>query len=759
MSAPDRPRARRPRKQEAPPAAAPEAEASNGAEPPAPRPAGRRQKAVAADAVPSGRRAKKATAEEAEVQAERMRPRGKRDQRATLSPDKLYPFPLDHFQLEAISRIDEGHSVLVCAPTGAGKTVIAEYAVHVALAMGKRVFYTTPLKALSNQKFRDLGKLLGEQRVGLLTGDISINRDADVVVMTTEVFRNMLYGTTLGAVETNLRNVQFVVLDEVHYMNDAERGTVWEESIIYCPPTIQLVALSATVANSEEMSAWVRKVHGDTTLITTDFRPVPLRFHHFDGRHLNKLFHRTTVGDYRPKIDPKTGRRLRKWEMTPDPDALVKILHEKEMLPAIYFVFSRKGCDEAMLQSAYLQLLSEEEIDEVERIVERYVSDYPSVAEHPHVPYLFRGLAVHHAGLLPTWKVLVERLFQAGLIKVVFATETLAAGINMPARTTILSSITKRGDQGNRTLTASEFLQMSGRAGRRGMDAVGHVAVVASPYYTTADEQALASAPPDPLGSHFTPTYGMVLNLLQRHTLEEAQYLVTRSFGEFLEEQRMARRAARGAVNARFRQPRRGGDHRADKARVIANNWHKFLRLRDVLEDFDYIRKDHPTARGVIAASFRAQHELLVAEAFLSGVLDELPPPALAAVATALVAEDLRPSAWVKAMPSGKAMQALHQVSRLAKEIRGVQHRYRLDLPTRTSTDACGLTEMWSDGADWEDLLNYTNLDEGDVVRIMRRTVDLLEQVRHAPMLEPPLRTLAAAAIVGMDREPVREVL
>src|SRR3954453_23998698 len=205
----------------------------------------------------------------------------------SLPLDKLFPFPLDDFQLEAIERMDEGHSVLVTAPTGSGKTVIAEYAVHSALAAGQRVFYTTPLKALSNQKFRDLGKRLGEPRVGLLTGDISINRDADVVVMTTEVFRNMLYGTTLGAVETNLRDVRYVVLDEVHYMNDAQRGTVWEESIIYCPPLVRLVALSATVANSEDMAAWMNQVHGDTTLIQSDFRPVPLPFHFFDGRNLN----------------------------------------------------------------------------------------------------------------------------------------------------------------------------------------------------------------------------------------------------------------------------------------------------------------------------------------------------------------------------------------------------------------------------------------------------------------------------------------
>jgi superfamily II RNA helicase len=663
---------------------------------------------------------------------------------------ELFPFKLDDFQLDAIHRIDEGHSVLVCAPTGAGKTVIAEYAIHKALGKQQRVFYTTPLKALSNQKFRDLGAMLGEERVGLLTGDISINREADVVVMTTEVFRNMLYGTTLGAVETNLRDVSFVILDEVHYMNDEQRGTVWEESIVYCPPPVQLVALSATVANSEDMAAWMRSVHGDTTLISTDYRPVPLHFHYFEGRHLTPLLRRSRPGDFKSRVDMGTQRRLRRRDLMPAPDALVEELAEKEMLPAIYFVFSRKGCDDAMLTSAHLQLLGEEEVDRVEQILDRYVKEYPSVLDHTHMPYLFRGLAVHHAGMLPTWKVLVERLFQAGLIKVVFATETLAAGINMPARTTILSSITKRGDEGHRSLTASEFLQMSGRAGRRGMDRVGNVVVVASPYQTLADAQRLAMAPPDPLGSHFTPTYGMVLNLLQRHTLEEAEFLISRSFGEFLEEQRRLSRPARR---------RQREEERRERGQFVPHNWRRFVALRDVLEHYEYLKQDHPTPAGVTAASFRAEHELLVAQAVLSGVMDGLTPPEFAAVATGLVSEELRRNAWVKPSPLGGAASALQQIGRIAREIRIVEHQNRLALGTRIYSDASGLTQLWADGADWDYLMGLTNMDEGDVVRIFRRTVDLLEQVHHAPMLDQGLQETARAAVAGMDREPVREVM
>jgi superfamily II RNA helicase len=666
---------------------------------------------------------------------------------------ELFPFPLDDFQHEAIECIDAGHSVLVCAPTGAGKTVIAEYAIHRAIERGQRVFYTTPLKALSNQKFRDLGNMLGEERVGLLTGDTSINRDADVVVMTTEVFRNMLYGTTLGAVETSLRGVQFVILDEVHYMNDQQRGTVWEESIIYCPPTVQLVALSATVANAADMAAWMGNVHGDTSLVVTDYRPVPLRFHYFDNNRLSNLLRPARSSDFRPRIDRETSRRVKRWDLMPTPESLVQVLHDREMLPAIYFVFSRKGCDQAMISCGDLQLLNEEEMDRVEQFIEQYVRDYPSAADHPHLPFLYKGLAAHHAGLLPTWKVLVERLFQMGLVKAVFATETLAAGINMPARTTVLASISKRSDDGHRTLTASEFLQMSGRAGRRGMDALGHVVVVGNPYQTVAEAQRLATSPPDPLASHFTPTYSMVLNLLQRHTLEQCEFLISRSFGEFLDTQYRARKTER---RERFRGPK-------SKPKIeepqVHGNWKRFLGLKAVLHHYGYLEGDHPTPAGVTAASLRAEHELLVAESLRSGLLDELTPPEFAAVATALVSEEMRPSSWVKVIPTGEAIPALQQITRLAREMRVVQRRNRLELDTRIHADASGLTQLWAEEVDWDYLMNLTNLDEGDAVRIFRRTGDLLEQIQHAPMLPEHLQETARRAVALLDREPVREVL
>ena len=447
-----------------------------------------------------------------------------------------FPFELDDFQKDACRCITDGKSVVVCAPTGAGKTVIAQHAIHCALEQGKKVFYTTPLKALSNQKYNDFSEKYGIDKVGLLTGDTSINRGAQIVVMTTEVFRNMLYGTNFGSVTDNLKNVKYVILDEVHYMNDEQRGTVWEESIIYCPTNVQIVALSATVANADKLTEWINTVHSRTELINTDFRPVPLRFYYFDSSQPNTLLPLLTPnGTLNKKIKPekkefKRGKAVQKRNTVKD---VVRNFHEKNMLPAIYFTFSRKKCDEQMEKCASLCLVTPKEQEEIRQIIDDYIAENPYLYKNKHIEYLMLGVASHHAGLLPGWKVLVEKLFQKGLIKVVFATETLAAGINMPARSTVISSISKRTDNGHRTLTPSEFLQMSGRAGRRGMDEIGYVVIVGTPFQTPEEVAELVLSDANPLESKFSPSYSMVLNLLQRFTLEEAKELVLKSFGYF----------------------------------------------------------------------------------------------------------------------------------------------------------------------------------------------------------------------------------
>lgn len=470
-----------------------------------------------------------------------------------------FPFELDDFQKEACNLISDAKSVVVCAPTGAGKTVIAQHAIHLALESGKRIFYTTPLKALSNQKYYDFGEKYGQENVGLLTGDTSINRNAQIVVMTTEVFRNMLYGTNFGAVADNLKDVKYVVLDEVHYMNDEQRGTVWEESIIYCPTNVQIIALSATVANADELTDWINTVHSKTELVDTDFRPVPLKFYYFDSSQPNKLLPLLTPsGQLNKKINPEKhqwGKHGKNKQKSPVKD-VVRNLANQDMLPAIYFTFSRKKCDEQMEKCASLGLVSPVEQAQIRQFVDDYIAENPHLYGNKHIEFLLQGVASHHAGLLPGWKNLVEKLFQKGLIKVVFATETLAAGINMPARATVISATSKRTDSGHRMLTASEFLQMSGRAGRRGMDEIGYVVIVGTPFQTPEEVAELVLSDANPLESRFSPSYSMVLNLLQRFSLEEAKELIMKSFGYFSAGSRMQPLLKQYEINEREKNER-----------------------------------------------------------------------------------------------------------------------------------------------------------------------------------------------------------
>ncbi|MEB3241720.1 MAG: DEAD/DEAH box helicase, partial [Synechococcus sp.] len=462
-----------------------------------------------------------------------------------LDPATLFPFPLDGFQLDAVAALNQGHSVVVSAPTGSGKTLIGEYAIHRALAHGQRVFYTTPLKALSNQKLRDFREQFGADKVGLMTGDLTANREAPIVVMTTEIFRNMLYAELDDGIDP-LKGVEAVVLDECHYMNDSQRGTVWEESIIHCPPAIQLVALSATVANAGQLTDWIEQVHGPTDLIVSDFRPVPLQFSFCSAKGLHPLLNEQGTGLH-PNCKvwraPKGGgsrRRGGKNAKLPQPEApsmgfVVAQLLERQMVPAIVFLFSRRGCDKAVRDLLKASLLNEEEAAAIRQRLEAFARTSPeAVRDGVHAEALLRGVAAHHAGVLPAWKELIEELFQQGLVKVVFATETLAAGINMPARTTVISALSKRTENGHRPLMASEFLQMAGRAGRRGLDTQGYVVTMQSRFEGVREAGQLATSPPDPLVSQFTPSYGMVLNLLARYDLAKAKELVERSFGRYL---------------------------------------------------------------------------------------------------------------------------------------------------------------------------------------------------------------------------------
>ncbi|MGA7935108.1 MAG: RNA helicase [Kovacikia sp.] len=878
----------------------------------------------------------------------------------------LFPFNLDDFQLQAIDALEAGRSVVVCAPTGSGKTLIGEYVIHRALKRGRRVFYTTPLKALSNQKLRDFRELFGADTVGLLTGDVSINRDAPILVMTTEIFRNMLYGTPIGEVGTSLVGVEAVVLDECHYMNDRQRGTVWEESIIYCPPEIQLVALSATVANSDQLTDWIHQVHGPTELIYSDFRPVPLQFHFCNPKGLFPLLD-DSQKRMNPRLKPKGGKgsvrggnRRGPKQDSPALAFVLTQLQQRDMLPAIYFIFSRRGCDQAVAEISRLplSLVNEAEAARLRIQVDEFLARNPEAGRAEQIEPLYRGIAAHHAGILPAWKGLIEELFQQGLIKVVFATETLAAGINMPARTTVISSLSKRTDLGHRLLNASEFLQMSGRAGRRGMDSLGHVVTVQTPFEGVREASYLATVGADPLVSQFTPSYGMVLNLLQTHTLEEARELVERSFGQYLstlylrpqrdeiaaleaelaqlesqleavnwnllaqyeklqerlkEERRLLKTlqgqaqelraseiptalsfAVAGTVltlkgqhvpvsiplpavlvgktrgsgqfpyliclgqdnrwyvvtvndvmSLRGELPRLSGvDHLvapesmalkpgqsrsgdgnsgaiarqipvirslaedeapevyAQTQRMIAvqeqinshpvsqwgnratilkrqkrmtaireeiadrqaklnhqtqRHWEEFLDLLDILQHFDCLDGLTPTALGQATAAIRGDNELWLGLSLMSGELDALAPHHLAAACAALVVEVSRPDSWTRYSLSGEVEEALGGLRGTRRRLFQLQRKHQVALPVWLEYELVGLVEQWGLGVEWLELCANTSLDEGDVVRILRRTLDFLSQIPHVPYILPELKTSARQAIQLLDRFPVNE--
>ena len=485
----------------------------------------------------------------------------------------LYEFPLDDFQIRACREIEDGHGVLVAAPTGSGKTIVGEFAIHLARATGRKAFYTTPIKALSNQKYNDLVRRYGPDDVGLLTGDNVVNGEAPVVVMTTEVLRNMLY-----AGSQTLLGLGFVVMDEVHYLADRSRGAVWEEVIIHLPESVTVVSLSATVSNAEEFGEWLATVRGETTTIVEERRPVPLYQHVMVGRRMMDLFASSDVDaaagfvkegapvndelmriardDWassrlmRDRRSPRKGKPgssknprsvgngRRVW--IPSRTQVIEALERNRLLPAIVFIFSRVGCDAAVTQclQANIRLTTPEERDTIYEYVEQACYDLPDddrhvLGYHDFLDALTRGVAAHHAGMLPVFKQVVEELYVRGLCKVVFATETLALGINMPARTVVIEKLTKWNGENHVDLSPGEYTQLVGRAGRRGLDVEGHGVVMWQPGMNPKEIAGLASTRTYPLRSSFRPSYNMAVNLVHQFGRERSRELLEQSFAQF----------------------------------------------------------------------------------------------------------------------------------------------------------------------------------------------------------------------------------
>jgi ATP-dependent RNA helicase HelY len=488
-----------------------------------------------------------------------------------------YDFPFDDFQVQACQAVADGAGVLVAAPTGAGKTIVGEFAVFLALATGRKAFYTTPIKALSNQKYADLVARHGIDNVGLLTGDSSINGEAPVVVMTTEVLRNMMY-----AGSATLRGLGFVVMDEVHYLADRFRGAVWEEVIIHLPEDVQVVSLSATVSNAEEFGAWLGEVRGDTTVIVEEHRPVPLWQHMMVGQGLYDLFTdevsaATQVSDP-TRVNPELLERIRAGDGAggrdgggpvgrgraqkggagqrgragrpprqggrfgggPSRTEVIERLNRDGLLPAITFIFSRIGCTSAVSQllACGMRLIPPVEGDRIRRTVEERIQgladeDLDVLGYWEFVEGLTRGFAAHHAGMLPTFREIVEELFTAGRIKAVFATETLALGINMPARSVVLERLVKFNGETHADITPAEYTQLTGRAGRRGIDIEGHAVVLYNRGLDPLAVGGLASTRTYPLKSSFRPTYNMAVNLVGQVGRQTAREILETSFAQF----------------------------------------------------------------------------------------------------------------------------------------------------------------------------------------------------------------------------------
>jgi ATP-dependent RNA helicase HelY len=547
-----------------------------------------------------------------------------------------YPFAFDDYQREACAQLEAGSGVLVAAPTGAGKTIVGEFAVFLALSNGRKCFYTTPIKALSNQKYADLVRRHGASNVGLLTGDTSVNSEAPIVVMTTEVLRNMIYARS-----STLVNLGYVVLDEVHYLADRFRGAVWEEVIIGLADSIQLVALSATVSNAEEFGDWLSEVRGEMAVVVSERRPVPLYQHLLVGRTLHDLFaevaptarelpdegkvdvnpilikiardeSRSVRDDARrPRGKSGRGRRTVSYGSgayggaahrshyagsdrrprslrVPSRPELVELLDDEELLPAIVFIFSRVGCDAAVRQllESGVRLTTTAERQQIAAIMERHVAglsggdlqalDYDIFAEA-----LSRGVAAHHAGMLPTFKECVEEAFVRGLIKAVFATETLALGINMPARSVLLEKLVKFDGETHADITPGEYTQLTGRAGRRGIDVEGHAVVLWQPGLDPRAVAGLASRRTYPLRSSFSPTYNMAVNLVATVGRERARTLLEQSFAQFQSD-----RSVVGAARTLARNEEAIEDYWA-AAECELGDFAEYARLRAEIADLE----------------------------------------------------------------------------------------------------------------------------------------------------------------------------
>ncbi len=631
-------------------------------------------------------------------------------------------FDLDPFQAEAIEAIENGSSVIVAAPTGSGKTLIAEYAVEKALASGTRLVYTAPIKALSNQKYRDFRAQYGD-RIGIVTGEVSINPDAPVLIMTTEIFRNEIFDSP-----KRIASVEWAVFDEIHYMDDDERGTVWEESIIFAPERIRFVCLSATIPNLSELAAWMKTVRrGNIKAVSEDVRPVPLR---------HRLYVRSFGFVPFKKMDDAAGhcKRIRakggKSDGRNDGRLIGEVVAEGK-IPILYFAFQRKKAEDLAFDSRISGLLSDGEREEVLALFDDLCVKYEVPAAGPLAQRVRRlvsyGVAYHHAGLLPTLKEIVERLFQSGLIKLLFTTETFALGVNMPAASVIFDTLDKFDGIRFSPLMTREYYQMAGRAGRRGMDEIGYVYAQTEPRFFNAEQiRGVVFGSMEPVKSRFNPGYSTILNLYSRIG-DEIFAIAEKSFAAF------QRKAKRGRA-------------------VRDDGFTKIIVSRlAVLGELGYLDGTELLPRGVFAAAAQGC-EMQLTELLFSGVLEDLDADYLNVALTALIFEQRRDDDFGD-LNTPEMRNLVREAEAAVNRVRRAEKKQGIFNRVKPPDFGLSLAAFyWSRGADFEDLTEVCSTDQGDLVRTFRMTIQLLRQLREGRGVSPGLRSTVDEAVSRMNR-------
>lgn len=689
----------------------------------------------------------------------------------TGAPIQFRGLTLFPFQQRALQSIADGHSVVVAAPTGAGKTLVADYAIERALQAGRRVVYTSPIKTLSNQKFRDFRSDYGDERVGLMTGDVTIQPEAALLIMTTEIFRNTLFEDPL-----RLAGFDFVIFDEVHYLDDRERGTVWEEAIIFAPDHLRIVALSATIPNVDALAAWIERVRGHPVeVIVEEERPVPLVHKLWIPRQgprgLDEVRkHYRSIGRITPDGRPVRGRtrghrgRSRAAQARAMQDAgddLVDYLEERKLLPALYFCFSRRECEAfARHHAAKRELLQGDERrrmrEQFADLAKRYESEEsPSTRELARLAE--RGVLFHHAGMLPIDKEIVERLFTSGQVRLLFATETFALGVNMPARTVCFHSLLKFDGISFGPLLARQYWQMAGRAGRQGLDDRGHV-------FALLDEsevdymvlERLLDGRTEPVRSRFNLNYGAILSLYGRLG-ERVVEAWERSFAHDQQE-----RWAASRHKGRPRDKRRKGRKKAERhdalaagpARPASGGGAKLIRARlDVLRAARYLDDQGLTRKGRLCEQING-YEIAVTEAIEGGWIFRCDPIQAAVLFSAIVYESRPSDTSARGRTDLRGLRQPFEERLQAFAALELDHGIRQ--PTRgPDFGLAGPVERWAAGCALEEMLDQTTLAAGDIVRVLRMTIQLLRQAAHAlPHGDPSIAVLHEAR-ARLDRDVV----